>query len=105
MLALAVSSARHLGIGIIVVFAVLAVVSATVIKNVTTKIISMLLMVAFALGAWTQRTNVMECSDQARAKASVGDTSATTCTFFGIEVDIPGIPDVDLPGTDTTSPP
>ncbi len=102
MLALALGSARHLGIGILVVFVVLAVVSATVISNVTTKIVSMLLLIAFGLGAWTQRTNVIDCAERAKAKISVGDTSATTCTFMGVEVDVPGVPDVDLPGTDTT---
>lgn len=103
MLALDLGSARHLGIAIIVIFVVLAVVSATVIANITSKIVTMLLCAGFALGVWTQRTNLSDCAEIAKAKASVGDTSPTECTFFGVTVDVPGVPDVpDLPGTDTS---
>jgi hypothetical protein len=102
MLALTLDSARHLGVAIIVVFVVLAVVSATVISNVTTKIVMMLVFAGFALGVWTQRTNLSDCAELAKAKATVGDSSPTTCTFFGTEIDIPGVPDVEIPGTDDT---
>lgn len=104
MLALTLGSARHLAVAIIVVLVVLAVVSATVISNVTTKIVSMLVCIGFALGFWTQRTNLSDCAEQAKAKVTVGDTSPTTCTFFGTEIDVPGVPDVDLPGSDDTTP-
>jgi hypothetical protein len=100
MLALSVGSARHLGIAIIVGFVVLAVVSAAAISNITTKIVSMLLFAGFALGVWTQRANLSDCAEQAKAKVTVGDTSPTTCTFFGVDVDVPGI---DVPGGDTPS--
>lgn len=100
MLALTLGSARHLGVAIVVIFVVLAVVSATVIANVTTKIVTMLLMAGFALGVWTQRSNLSDCAEQAKAKATIGDTSPTTCTFFGVEVDVPGV-DVPVVGDDT----
>ena len=58
----------------------------------------MMVMAGFALGVWTQRTNLTDCAEQAKAKVTVGDTSPTTCTFFGVEVDIPGVP---TPGDDT----
>jgi UPF0716 family protein affecting phage T7 exclusion len=103
MLALTLGSARHLAVAIIVVFVVLAVVSATVISNVTAKIVSMLVFAGFALGVWTQRTNLSDCAERAQAKVTVGDESPTTCTFFGTEIDVPGVPDVDIPGTDDTS--
>ena len=100
MLALTVGSARHLGVAIVVVFVVLSVVSATVIANVTMKIVTMLLMAGFALGVWTQRANLTDCAELAKSKATIGDTSSTTCTFFGVEVDVPGI-DVPDVGEDT----
>ncbi len=103
MLALTLGSARHLAVAIIVVFVVLAVVSATVISNVTAKIVSMLVFAGFALGVWTERTNLSDCAERAQAKVTVGDESPTTCTFFGTEIDVPGVPDVDIPGTDDTS--
>lgn len=95
MLALTVDSARHLAVAIVVVFVVLAVTSATAIANVTAKIVTMLIMAGFALGVWTQRANLTDCAELAKAKATTGDTSPTTCTFFGVEVDVPG---VDVPG-------
>lgn len=98
MLALSVDSARQLGVGIVVLFVVLTVVSATAIANITAKIVTMMVMAGFALGVWTQRTNLTDCAEQAKAKVTVGDTSPTTCTFFGVEVDIPGVP---TPGDDT----
>lgn len=100
MLALSVGSARHLGVAIVVVFVVLSVVSATVIANVTMKIVTMLVMAGFALGVWTQRANLTDCAELAKSKAAIGDTSPTTCTFFGVEVDVPGI-DVPDVGEDT----
>ncbi len=98
MLALSVDSARQLGVGIVVLFVVLTVVSATAIANITAKIVTMMVMAGFALGVWTQRTNLTDCAEQAKAKVTVGDTSPTTCTFFGVEVDIPGVP---TPSDDT----
>lgn len=97
MLALTLGSARHLAVAIVVVFVVLAVVSAKAIANVTWKITTMLVMVGFALGVWTQRANLSDCAEQAKAKATVGDSSPTSCTFFGVSVDVPG---VTIPGGD-----
>jgi hypothetical protein len=100
MLALSVGSARQIGVGIVVLFVVMAVLSATAIANISAKIITMLVMAGFALGVWTQRTNLTDCAERAEAKVTVGDTSATTCRFFGFDVDVPGVP---TPGDDTTT--
>lgn len=88
---LGVDGAKHLAIAIVVGFVVLALVAASVVKNVTTKIVSILLMGALALGAWTQRTALQDCADQVKANAAAGDAASTTCTFFGAEVDVPGV--------------
>lgn len=95
LLALSLDSAKQLAIVIVVAFVVLSIVSAAIIKNITMKVISVLLFGGFALGVWTQRTNLQDCADRVRDKAAVGDTSATTCTFFGAEIDVP---EVDVPG-------
>jgi len=99
MLALSVDGAKHLAIAIIIGFVVLSVVSAVAISNITTKIVSMLVFAGFALGFWTQRTNLVDCADRAKEKVAVGDTSGTECTFFGTSVTVPG---VDVPGGDDT---
>ncbi|MFN8023323.1 MAG: hypothetical protein U0Q03_17485 [Acidimicrobiales bacterium] len=98
LLALSVSSARQLGVGIVVLFVVLAVLAATAIANIGAKIITMLIMIGFALGVWTQRSNLSDCAERAEAKVTVGDSSPTTCRFFGFDVDVPGVP---TPGDDT----
>lgn len=88
MLAIDLESAKKLALGLIVLFAVLSVVSAVIIKNITTKIISIVLMVGLALGVWTQRTNLQDCADTARERAAVGVTTGLSCTFFGTDVTI-----------------
>ena len=90
MLALSVESAKHLAVAIIIGFAVLTLVSAMAIKSITTRIVSIVLLVGFALGVWTQRASVQECGQRVRDKAAVGDYTATTCTFLGTNVDVPG---------------
>ncbi|MEX0848121.1 MAG: hypothetical protein WD023_10130 [Ilumatobacteraceae bacterium] len=95
LLALSLDSAKQLAIVLVIAFVVLTIVSAMIIKNITTKIIMVVLFGGFALGVWTQRTNLQSCADTVRAKADVGDLSATNCTFFGADVEIPG---VSLPG-------
>ncbi len=85
MSALSLESAKTLAIVIVIAFIVFAVISAWVIKNVTMKIISILLMVGLALGVWTQRSNLQDCAD--KAKAGVGNGSVT-CNFFGSEVSV-----------------
>jgi len=97
LLALSLESAKQLAIVIVFAFVVLTIVSASIIKNITTKIIMVILFGGLALGVWTQRTNLQSCADQVRDKAAIGDTSATTCTFFGTDIDV-DIPEVDVPG-------
>jgi uncharacterized membrane protein len=88
VLAIDYDDAKKMAIGLIVVFVVLSVVSAIVIKNITTKLVSALLLAGFALGAWTQRTNLQDCATEAREKAAVGITSGLTCNFFGNDITI-----------------
>jgi hypothetical protein len=88
VLAIDYDAAKKIAIGSIVVLVVLSVVSAIVIKNITTKLASALLLAGFALGVWTQRTNLQDCATEAREKAAVGITSGVTCNFFGNEVTI-----------------
>ena len=91
MLALDIQAAKNLGIAIIGGFIVLSFVSAVVIKNVVAKLLTMLVMVGLALGVWTQRTALQDCSDRVQAQVSSGSTADTTCRFFGTDVDVPNI--------------
>lgn len=85
MPALSLESAKDLAIGAVVVFLVLAAMSAWVIKHTITKLLAVVLTAGLALGAWTQRTNLETCAQ----RAVVAATNSVTCTFFGTSIDVP----------------
>ena len=87
MSSLSVDSAKNLAVGAVVVFLVMALASAWVVKHAVAKLISVVLMAGLALGAWTQRTNLENCVDRAQPALEVG--ADVTCTFFGTEVQLP----------------
>ena len=89
MLAIGIEGAKNLAIALVVIFVALSLITAQAIKNVTGKIITMLVLIGLALGIWTERTALQDCADQVRAKVAAGDDSATKCTFFGSEVQVP----------------
>lgn len=89
MTALSLESAKTIGIVVAVALLAFAVISAWVIKNITMKIISIVLLLGLGLGVWTQRANVQDCADKAKAKVSAGaDKGSITCEFFGTEVSV-----------------
>ena len=85
MPALSLESAKDLAIGAVVVFVVMAVISAWVIKHTVTKLLAVVLTAGLALGAWTQRSNLQSCAERAVVAAS----SSVSCTFFGTTIDVP----------------
>ncbi len=87
MLALSLETAKTVAIVVLLVFLAVGVVSAWVIKNVTAKLITVAIMAALALGVWTQRSNLSDCADRAKANVTSG-TTKVSCTFFGSEVEI-----------------
>ncbi|MBU6317478.1 MAG: hypothetical protein KGR47_13275 [Acidobacteria bacterium] len=87
MSSLSVDSAKNLAIGAVVVFLVMALASAWVVKHAVAKLITVVLMAGLALGAWTQRTNLERCVDSASQAVQVG--ADVTCTFFGTDVQLP----------------
>ncbi len=87
MLALSLESAKTLAIVVAAVFVVFAVASAWMIKNITTKIIAVVLLAGLALGVWTQRTSLQDCADKAKQRGI--QEGEITCTFFGTEIAVP----------------
>ena len=88
MIALSLESAKTIAIVVGIAFVAFAVLSAWVIKNITTKLIMVLVLGGLALGVWSQRTSLQDCADSARAKAEALDPSELTCTFFGTKVNV-----------------
>lgn len=91
MSALSIDSAKNVAIAAAAVFVVLSLLSAWVVKNVVTKLILVVLLAGLALGAWTQRTNLMDCVEQSRNALEDGTAGVqkVTCTFFGADVEVP----------------
>ena len=64
----------------------LMLVMVFVIKNVTGKLISVLLIGGLAFGVWTQRSSPQNCADKVRARVAAGDKSDVTCSFIGSDI-------------------
>jgi len=94
MFSMTVDSAKDIGIAVAVFLVVLMVVMFMLIKNVTTKLLSVLIVGGLALGVWTQRSSLEDCASKVKARAALGDTSDVTCTFLGtdIKVSVPSAP-------------
>ncbi|MFM2076292.1 MAG: hypothetical protein RJA49_182 [Actinomycetota bacterium] len=91
MSALSLDSAKNVAIVVALVFLVLTVLSAWLVKNIVMKLILVLVLGGLALGAWTQRQNLVDCADQGRNAIEDGSAGAAdvTCTFFGTDVKVP----------------
>ena len=88
MIALSLESAKTIAIVVVIVFVVLSVISALVIKAIVTKLIVAVLLACLALGVWTQRSNLQNCADRARARSDATAVSGLTCTFFGSDIKV-----------------
>jgi uncharacterized membrane protein YqjE len=89
MTALTVDTAKNIGIAIAVGLVALMLVMAIVIKNVTAKLITVVLIGGLAFLVWTQRSSLQDCADKVRA-----DASDEECKFLGshVKVSVPGAP-------------
>jgi hypothetical protein len=87
MTALTTDDAKTIGAVVVVGFAVLAIAAAWLMKTIVQKVILAVVLGGLAVGAWSQRAAVDDCV--AEISASVGDGEAATCSFLGIEVDVP----------------
>lgn len=82
--ALLENSALGVSIGAVVV----ALVLLKVVSSIVGKIVSTVVMVALALGGWSQRAEITNCIDAVKAQATAGTTLEATCTFFGQDVTV-----------------
>ena len=91
MFGVTLETAKTAAIVIVIAFVVVGILSAWLIKTVVTKLIVIGLMVALAIGVYSQRASLQDCADREKAKISAGDHSGVTCTFFGTDVKVPGV--------------
>ncbi len=89
MTSMTVESAKNIGIGVALGLVLLMVLMAWLVKNVTTKLISVLILAGLAFGVWTQRSSLQDCASKVEARAKLGDTADVTCTFLGSDIKVP----------------
>src|SRR3954447_10813337 len=82
MTALTLETAKNTGIGVAVGLIALMLLTAFVVKNVTVKLVSILIMGGCALVFGPRRSSLQDCADTVRARAATGDTTDVTCSFL-----------------------
>jgi hypothetical protein len=92
MTALTLETAESTGIAVAVGLFALMLLMAFVVKNVTVKLISILVIGGFAFGVWTQRSSLQDCADKVRAAGVAGDTTSVSCSFLGSDVKVAALP-------------
>ena len=63
-----------IGVGVLIL---LAILFAVLIKKIVGKLIAVVLLVGLAVAVYLQRDNIQDCEP------------GTTCTFFGVDVEVP----------------
>jgi hypothetical protein len=69
---------------------VLALLAVWLVKQVVTKVLSVVILLALAGLVWSQRAELLDCVDTVRDTIDQSLGPDTTCTFFGQDVTIPG---------------
>jgi hypothetical protein len=88
MAAMTLDTAKNIGIAVAVGLIALMFVMAIIIKNVTTKLISILLIGGLAFGVWTQRSSLQDCADRVKERGLSVTSGDVTCKFLGSDVNI-----------------
>lgn len=83
VLALSYDTAKNIAIAVIAGLIIIAVISAKVAASVTKKLIMVVIFGALAVGVWSQRQSLQNCSEKVRATGGAGDA---TCHFFGSDI-------------------
>jgi hypothetical protein len=92
MTAMTVESAKNIGIAVAVALVMLMLLSAFVIKKVTMKLLTVVILGGLAFGMWTQRSSLQDCADKVKARGVLGDTTDVTCTFLGSDIKVAAAP-------------
>jgi hypothetical protein len=89
MTAMTVESAKDIGIGVVVALIALMLVMAWLVKTVTTKLISVLVVGGLALGVWTQRSSLENCARKLNDSGALAENNDSTCSFLGADIKTP----------------
>lgn len=95
-LAISLSEAKNIGIGLVALFLLGSVAAAWIMKTIIQKIAVAAVLVLLAFAVFTQRTSLQDCADKVRTVYELRDETAlpdqpldTECSFFGTTISIP----------------
>ena len=95
-LAISLSEAKNIGIGLVVLFLVGSLAAAWIMKTIIQKVAVAAVLALLAFAVFTQRVSLQDCADKVRAVYELRDETAlpdqpldTECSFFGTTISIP----------------
>lgn len=92
VLAITLSEAKNIAIGLIAVFVIASVAAVWIMKTIIQKLAAAAVLAIFAFAVFTQRTSLQDCADKVQdAYTFEGiDTRVidTECSFFGTTITI-----------------
>jgi hypothetical protein len=90
VLAFDFETAKNTSLWTVSIAVLLALLAVWVVKEVVKKVLTVVILLAIAGLAWSQRAELTDCADQVRTTIDAGAEPDTTCTFFGQAVTVPG---------------
>jgi hypothetical protein len=92
MTAMTLETAKNIGIAVAVGLVAIMLVMAVVVKNVTAKLLTIVVVGGMAFGVWTQRSSLQDCADKVKSRTAVNDRSQVTCSFLGSDIKVAPLP-------------
>ncbi len=88
MIAVELETVRNVALVATVAVVVLAVVLALTIKAILGKLVAIAILVGVGFVLWSSRADVTKCVAEVQEAIGTGGPPAT-CTFLGVEIDVP----------------
>lgn len=97
MLAISLSEAKNIGIGLVALFLLGSVVAAWLMKTIIQKLAVAVVLAVFAFAVFTQRASLQDCADKVKDVYLLQDQTVdpgfaivdNDCSFFGTTISIP----------------
>jgi hypothetical protein len=90
MLGFDLDTARNMSTWVTAGAIVFALGAVWLVKQVVTKVLTVLVLLALAGLVWSQRAELTDCADRVQTAIASALHEDTTCTFFGQDVTVPG---------------
>ena len=83
-----IETLKNLALGLSGASIVIGLILMKVVSSIIGKIISLVIFIAIALAGYSQRAQVIDCTNSVKAQATATASVDTTCTFFGQDVKV-----------------